>query len=501
MLKTFFAFFLVFFLTLPLFAQEDTSWVRTHVGGENTRPSDLIVDKSGNVYVTGTFGGDYSTIKYYPNGDTAWMRRYNGPINSWDYARAVAVDDFGNVIVTGVTGYTSMFGTTDDWATIKYDSLGNELWIRTYNGPANDEDAACALVVDDLGNVYVTGWSTGNGTNYDYATIKYNSSGDELWTRTYNRANSWYEDRAFAIALDLSGNVYVTGQSKVSGTSFDYATIKYDSDGNELWVGIYDDTSSVDYATDLAVDKTGHVYVTGWSLRSGTGWDCATVKYDSNGTQLWAKRYNGDSDWAHRIALDDFGNVYITGTTGAYPDNDYLTIKYDSSGNQLWVRTYAGPVNGWDEAIDLAVDHGGNVYVTGYTQVTTSPETYDYATIKYDPSGNEICVKRYNKSGASSDGAYAIAVDDSGYVYVTGHNNLSSYTTIKYSPIGLAGDANSDGHVQVSDAIYLLNYLFKGGSPPHPLGSADVNDDQTVNLADVVYLINYLFRGGPSPVC
>lgn len=500
-MKILFTLLFIFSLTLPLFAQTHTTWVRTQFGGEDTWASDIAVDKSGNVYVTGTLGRDYGTIKYRPNGDTAWMRKLNGPINGWDYAKAIALDDFGNVIVTGVTGYTSMLGPTDDWATIKYDSAGNQLWVRTYNGPGNDEDVAWDLVVDDHGNIYVTGWSTGNGTNYDYTTIKYDSSGNELWVRRLNRSNSWYEDRAFAIDLDHSGNVYVTGQSQVSGTSFDYATIKYDSDGNELWVGIYDDTSSVDYGTDLAVDKFGNVYVTGWSLRSGSEWGCATIKYDSNGTQIWSSRYDKAGDWAYRIALDDFGNIFVIGATGAYWDKHYLTIKYDSSGNELWARTYGGPVNGWDEARDLAVDKSGNVYVTGYIHVTGSSESCDFATIKYDPYGNEMCVKRYNSTGGSSDAGYAIAVDDSGYVYVTGHDNLRSYTTIKYFPFGLGGDANGDSYVKVSDAIYLLNYLFKGGPAPHPMTSGDANGDESINLADIIYLINYLFRGGPSPIC
>jgi hypothetical protein len=492
--------FFSLFFALPIFAQTDTVWVRTHFGGEDTWASDIAVDKSGNVYVTGTFGRDYATVKYYPNGDTAWMRKYNGISSGWDYAKAIAVDDFGNVIVTGATGYTYMSGTTDDWATIKYDSLGNELWIRTYNGPGNDEDVAWALAVDDLGNVYVTGWSKGNGTFYDYATIKYDSSGNELWIRRYNRSNSWYEDRANSIVLDSSGNVYVTGLSRDSSTSFDYATIKYDSDGNELWIGLYNG-GSVDYATGVTVDNSGYVYVTGWSLGSETGWDCATVKYDPSGTQLWATRYDKDSDWAHRIAIDDSGNTYITGTTGAYPDNDYLTIKYDSSGNEVWVRTYAGPASGWDEARDLAVDNSGNVYVTGFIQVTSSPESHDFATIKYDPSGNEICVKRYNSSGGSIETGYAIAVDDSGYVYVTGSNNVSSYTTIKYYPIIMVGDANSDGFITVTDLVYLINYLFRGGPAPNPLRSGNVNNDERLTVSDVVYLINYLFKCGPSPIC
>jgi len=186
------------------------------------------VDGSGNVYVTGWSGGsgtadDYATIKYLPNGDTAWVRRYNGPVNGVDTAYAIAVDGSGNVYVTGSSGGS---GTADDYATIKYLPNGDTAWVRRYNGPANNFDAAYAIAVDGSGNVYVTGWSGGSGTADDYATIKYLPNGDTAWVRRYNGpANNF--DAALAIAVDGSGNVYVTGWSGGSGTGKDYATIKY----------------------------------------------------------------------------------------------------------------------------------------------------------------------------------------------------------------------------------------------------------------------------------
>jgi len=100
----------------------------------------------------------------------AWVARYNGPGNGTDYATALAVDSQGNVYVTGVSEGS---GTGRDYATIKYDANGTQLWVRRYNGPGNGWDDAFALAVDRQGNVYVTGWSIGSGTGDDYATIKY----------------------------------------------------------------------------------------------------------------------------------------------------------------------------------------------------------------------------------------------------------------------------------------------------------------------------------------
>jgi len=112
-------------------------------------------------------------------------------------------------------------------------------WVRRYNGPGNSRDAANALAVDDSGNVYVTGEGEGSGTDFDYATIKYLPNGDTAWVRGYNGPGNSM-DEANALAVDGSGNVYVTGESYGSGTSsWDYATLKYvkyicgDANGDE----------------------------------------------------------------------------------------------------------------------------------------------------------------------------------------------------------------------------------------------------------------------------
>src|SRR3990170_1907844 len=207
--------------------------------------------------------------------DAAWVRRYNGPGNSSDYAYAIAVDGSGNVYVTGQSIGS---GTYNDYATIKYYSNGDTAWVRRYNGPGNLDDVAYAIAVDGSGCVYVTGWSSGSGTGYDYATIKYHSSGDTAWVRRYD--GQVYDDGALAIAVDGSGNVYVTGYSTGSGNYYNYATIKYHSNGDAAWVRRYDGGGNgLDEARAIAVDGSGSVYVTGLSSGSGTSYDYATIKY------------------------------------------------------------------------------------------------------------------------------------------------------------------------------------------------------------------------------
>jgi hypothetical protein len=112
------------------------------------------------------------------------------------------------------------------------------------------------------------------------------------------------------------------------------------------------------------------------------------VAYDTNGTELWVRRYNGPNDHNDdpmAITTDIYGNVYVTGYTASFgTSNDYITIAYDSSGNLLWEKRYDGPPNGGDMANDIAVDALGNVYVTGRCITTDFPQNQqDYLTLKY----------------------------------------------------------------------------------------------------------------------
>src|SRR6266511_2480987 len=258
-----------------------------------------------------------------------WVARYNGPDNSWDVAVAIAIDGSGNVFVTGHSE-----GTNPDYATIKYNSAGQEEWAARYDGPGKGVDLATAIAVDAEDNVYVTGESRSE-ISFNYATIKYNPTGEEQWV-----ARSGLGTRAVALAIDNLGNVYVTGEGP-GATHSDYVTIKYNPAGEEQWVGRYDGDLN-DLANAIAVDGSANVYVTGVSERSGM--DYATIKYDSAGQEQWVSRYHasrGLANEAGAIAVDNSSNVYVTGFT----DNpsgfvDYATIKYDSVGKEQWVAIY-----------------------------------------------------------------------------------------------------------------------------------------------------------------
>jgi hypothetical protein len=237
-----------------------------------------------------------------------------------------------------------------------------------------------------------------------------------------------------AIACDASG-IYVTGRS---GGSF--TTIKYDFNGVQQWVRNYNGGYGSDWPADLIVDAAGNIYVAGQSTGDGTNDDYATIKYDAAGTQQWVRRYDGpstvfanDYDRVAALTLDADGNVFVTGNSS----DDFATVKYDPAGTEIWVRRYNGPAAGGDWATSIAVDASGNSYVSG-SSFGNSTTQYDFATLSYDPSGTVRWTERYDGPGNNYDTPYSIAVHSSGNVYVSGSDGGSGtgqdYATIKYAP-------------------------------------------------------------------
>lgn len=449
-MKFTFAFLLFILFNTTSNSQVTQQWVAryTTTGNRLDGLSHMVVDSNGNVYVTGnieiTSGSNYDfvTIKYNSSGIAQWIKTYNGPSSGEDFGRRIAVDNSGNVYVTGYSPNTGAYGT-EDYATIKYNSNGIQQWVTRYNGPANQPDHPTSIAVDKNGNVYVTGTTYGaNGPYYDYATIKYNSSGVQQWVQIYNGPGN-QSDNAWAMLLDDSANVYVTGTSYGSGTFDDFCTIKYNTSGIQQWVTRYNGQfNNNDGAYSITLDTGRNVYVSGKQMigSNNATSDFVTVKYNPSGVQQWAAIYNGPAnDWDNGgiVAVDLTGNVYVTGSsTGVGTSYDYATIKYNSSGAQQWVQRYNGPLgDGPDYNNTLTVDRFGNVYVTG--QSSASVNNPDFTSVKYSTSGIMQWVMRYNGPGNGNDMPRTIAVDVQGNVYVAGdsygNGSGSDLAVIKYS--------------------------------------------------------------------
>jgi len=401
----------------------------------------MTLDNAGDVYVAGystnVEGYDqWHTIKYDTNGVEQWSATYSGTGGDDDYAYAIEVDAIGNVYVTG-SAYNT--GTDSDVVTIKYNSNGVEQWVAVYNGPGNDNDGAYDIAVDGSGNVFVTGYAINTNGDYDCATIMYDASGTEQWVSIYDGTGN-EQDWAVALVIDGSNNVFVTGITENTQGDRDGLTVMYDSTGAEEWVHTYDgDYHGSDNYLDITLDGLGNVVVVGNTEITINNFQCLTVQINSSGVVQWTNIYNGVEDEGASgdcITSDGLGNTYVGGDSRSLvTGRDYCTIKYDSSGVSQWVSTYNGPADGHEDVCAIALDGFGNVYVTG--DVDTPSTDKDWATVIYDSQGVEQWTVAYNGDDDGYDRPYALAVDGSGNIFVAGYSyDASGYAncvTVKYS--------------------------------------------------------------------
>ncbi len=429
-------------------ADPTVDWVVRYngIGNGNCQVMDMAIDAHDCTYVTGYSNGvgwDFATVKYSPGGRQLYAARYGGAPGGDDVPYGIALDPREDVYVCGYSAASSQGNS--DFIVIKYDSTLTQQWVRIYTGQGNfGYDAAYDVVADSLGNVYACGESFEPATDSDMVTVKYDDAGNLQWVERYNGPVN-AGDAANAITIDRAGSVCVTGltQRSPNGGNMDFTTIKYNASGVRQWAQIYNGPANGnDAGIGIAVDAAGNVYATGFSTGIGTHYDATTIKYSPEGTQLWLQTYDGNhgNDGGKALVLDSAANVYVTGI--ANPSIDYLTIKYDTDGNQQWLNTYRGQGGGASESQSVAVDPGGNVYVTGYSDGSTNGVVnYDYATLKYNSSGTQQWVERYNGTGNNIDVAVRVGLDSRNNVIVAGwstgtHQTDVDFTTIKYDQEG-----------------------------------------------------------------
>lgn len=400
-------------------------------------PYAMGVYNSENIFVTGLNyckDSDILTIKYDGNGIEQWRDLYDGPGSSDDQVVGIAADDSGNVYISA----KSKSPVSDyDYLTLKYNASGELIWTARYDDTSHNADEPVGIVLDKWNNVIVT------GSNMDITTVKYNSDGEQQWVANFDGTSNSLEDRAMAVTVDDSGNVYVTGQCYNNGTADDIVTIKYDKDGIQQWVAFYNGVNNFgDCGKDIVTDKNGNVFVTGETYASGSSSDFITIKYNSYGDTIWTRRFNsGPNGDEHSVAMiiDNSVNIFVTGIS--YPagqPSDFLTIKYDSSGTEVWAVRFNGAANLNDIPADISVDKMGNIFVTGETSTVDGT---DILTIKYDINGDTVWTSQYNSPGSNNNYVSTIIVDSMGNSYVSGCTDQpvtgEDFLSIKYSPDGV----------------------------------------------------------------
>lgn len=318
------------------------------------------------------------------------------------------------------------------------EAVGANTWTNSFGLNLGNSSKAFAVAVDGSDNIYVTGqgWNTTNAE--DFVTIAYTSAGAALWTNLYGGAQH-FTDIAVAIAVGGDTNIYVTGESR--SLSRDYATVAYNAAGKPLWTNYYDPGLTYDdIPVGIVVNMQGKVFVTGTSVLVGN--DFATVAYSADGLGLWTNRYSGNGvfsdDSVCGISCDET-NVYVVGRTRtASGDHDFATVAYSELGMALWTNYFNGPQNTNDYPATIACGANGIVFVAGYTGGAGSE---DYVTIAYSSGGGALWTNYYNGPANGRDQAAAMCVTPEGNLCVTGVSRRGSssygYGTVCYTSAGV----------------------------------------------------------------
>ena len=308
----------------------------TQIGSSHDDSSrSVAVDASGNAYISGyTYGdlggpnagsGDAFVSKFDSGGNEVWTTQIG--TSEWDGSYSVALDASGNVYISGKTpgdlGGPNA-GSRDAFLS-KFDSGGKEVWTTQIGSSGYDTSESVA--VDASGNVYISGYTSGdlggpNAGEFDAFLSKFDSDGSEVWTIQIGTSS---DDYSYSVGVAASGNVYISGNTRgdLGGPNADYLDAylsKFDSGGNELWTTQIG-SSGYDWSYSVAVDASGNAYISGHTdgdlggPNAGES-DAYLSKFDSDGNEVWTTQIGtGSDDYSRSVALDAWGNVYISGYT------------------------------------------------------------------------------------------------------------------------------------------------------------------------------------------
>jgi len=355
--------------------------------------------------------------------DDSWNREWE----LYSYGKIINFDSEENIIIG-----CGFFG---DYALVKYNSSGVELWSKIY-WTSWDNDYMQDIVTDSSDNIYVVGYTSGESTGFErrFFMIKYNQSGAPMnWTFGEEGISSC----ANAVTCDSNDNIYILGTiNNNNGENYDLFLLKYDSSLNKIWSrswGGFNDVRGI----DIAIDSLDNLYILGITNNTGSGdYDLFLLNYSTTGVLLWNQTWGGtNNDYGEKILLDSSEELNILGSTEYNGNISTFLLKYNNSGVLLWNKTFFG--NSYDH---FALDSLDYYYFA---------QTGDY----FEDEGTDIYVAMYNNSGNFesdliwggnlTDSCGDIAIDSFDNIYLTGctrHNMIlvkNPEDKTSYSPPGI----------------------------------------------------------------
>ena len=367
---------------------------------QEERAGGVATDSAGNVYQAIAAGGsvagqpyagdkDLVLVKDSPTGTRLWTRELGTA--GLERAYGVAIDPFGDVVVTGYTkgDFDGLHAgnTTDDGFVVKFDPAGNREWVRQFGVPAV-ADRGYALATDAAANVYVTGYTRGNlgAVNLgdkDVYLLKLDPNGTQLWLQQFGSAG---EDKGWGVAATADGVRLGGMTSGAMGTpagALDGWVARYDAAGNRAWLRQVGTTGNEE-VWGLTADAAGNTYAAAYSAGSFSGplagdKDIVAARFDPAGVMTWSDQLGTDlNDKGAAISLDGAGNLYLAGfSDGGIGTNvgkfDAVLVKYalGPAVTREWVRQFGTTeddgADAFAEANLYLATGGGSIYVSGLT--------------------------------------------------------------------------------------------------------------------------------------
>jgi len=518
----------------------------TYLGGSGTESGAAIaVDGAGNATITGyTYSTNFPIqnalqatnagapdgflTKLNPAGSGLVFSTYLGG-SSGDYGTGVALSPTGDVYLSGYTQSTNFpvanpfrpanAGATDAFVT-RFNAAGSGLVYSTYLGGSGD-DQALGVAVDNVGNVYISGYTqsanfplnnayqpTYGGGTYDAFVSVLNTPGAALIYSTYLGGSSL--DRAAAIRVDGSGNAYVTGYTQSANFptqaafqpgnagATDAFLTKFNAIGSGLIYSTYLGGNYDDCTVGIAADGAGDLYTAGYTASTnfpvvnaiqptnGGSWDAFAAKLGGRGSTIQYSTYLGGSEYEllSGFALDAAGNVTLAGETASpnFPtrnpfqaanagEDDAFVSKLSADGALIY-STYLGG-GAEDENWGIAVDGAGSAYISGSTHSPDFP-TRNAVQPQYAGEGDAFVTKLSSTGaalvystylgGAGADMGRGIAVDQGGTVYLGGTTASADFPLV--APLQAKYGGKGDAFAAALDAngADLRYTTFIGGS-------------------------------------
>jgi len=391
-----------------LFNQVNEIWRFTYEGQGSDCGYFLTIDRSGNIIGVGVSestatGDDIILVKLNPAGELLWLKRFGGTGN--EAVSGIVIDNENSIYICGAT-YSN--NNNWDYLILKYDSLGNLLWQRTFG--TTGYDYARSITIDDFFNIYLTGIRQSADGSF-VGTYKLNKNGDLIWERFHSENNS-LANSGEKIIYDGSGNIFITGSTDFSVSGSDILTIKYDTAGNFYWSRVYSTVDKNEWGKVIGIDSSKNVCIAGFDYHPDLGENWVILKYNQNGQRLFQRIYGhpGPDDEPKAMAIDENNNLYLTGFLDAY----FVITKFSPNGSIIWERRIDG---GWGNKI---IYYNNFLYAIGSNN--------DLLTTKYDKEGNESWRISFN-SGNFDEGNDIIIKENEIYVIGTANQN---FLIIKY---------------------------------------------------------------------